>query len=281
VILSSLSIGDVTWGDVMLPFESYAIRLPRPIKMHESGFTANFLMLTRTAQGVYIRAHGDKIAKYTSSEPDLKKDFESNFYNRNFETALELCHSEFVRFGKFNYGTTLVLPNTNFSDSVGKSLAKMGLHETISENSETRRLEVSETDTVYEGMMSAIRVLVGLALYMKTLKSPDSYISNWSKENKRGAPDPKAITNRTKICNVRHSYALSSNERIALGLDRASKDELASLELNWQFVSGYWRRLAGLGKDPNAPKTEIVRSYMRRKDRMPDVGLPGGSQQTF
>jgi hypothetical protein len=280
-ILSATSLGSLSWNDIRLPFDSYAIRLAKPIPIAR-GHSADFLMLTRRENGyVFFRALSPKIAQYEASNDKRKQRFQKLVKRSSYTEAIELATRELQRFGAANYGASVSLPRRFMNSPIRNTIDNTRRNARIACESEARELSPEEVRQTQEGMEAAINVAVGLALYMKTLKSKNSHSSPWKKIVRKDA-DPRAISSGSQLCSVTHSYKLSHQERVMLGLESSTESERAAIALAWQFVSGYWRRLPGLGNNPNAPKTEHIRSYMRRKDLMPDEeGLPGGAEQTW
>ncbi len=280
-ILAATSLGNLSWNDVKLPFDSYAIRLARPIRM-APGEVVDYLLVTRRRdEHVFFRGISPKVAGYEAGSSKVKRRFENLLAEGNLNEALDLNLGEMKRFGVANYGANLVMPASLMDKPIRQSIDNTIDQGLVAQEAGVRSFTLEEVQAAQEGIGAAINVAVGLALYMQTLKSRESHCSDWDKLPCKNA-DPRAISSRSLLCSVTHSYQLSAEERIMLGLDKTSERKRAEIALAWQFVSGYWRRLPGLGKDPSAPRTEHIRSYMRRRDLMPeDEGLPGGAEQTW
>ena len=278
-ILSATDVESVNWTDVKLPFESYGIRLASPIRITPK-IQASFLLLSRDKENnVRLRCLASPIVAFKANE-NLEIRYKYLLKSRNFHALAAMVSEQVVKTMDVAWGVFLHVGDLALRNSVLKPCATESGHEHIKAFGET--LTAEEGVSVTQGVGAAIRVCVGLALYLQTLPSSDSHVSSWKGELAESGPDDSVLRQAGQICSVSHNYEIDHELRVALGLEESSAEDRGRLGANWQFVAGYWRRPSGLGRIFGAAKTQHVRPYMRRRDRMPeDSGLPGGAEQRF
>lgn len=122
--------------------------------------------------------------------------------------------------------------------------------------------------------IECLRLVLGLACYLRMLPSGSMHQSAWKKPPKSDRPDPRAITNAAEVCMVTSMHALTFEERERFFSESMSTGREASAH----FRRGHWRRPPGSGNDPEAEKIILVRPTMVRQDRLkPGEEIAGGT----
>lgn len=280
-VLTATDFGDLTWNDVPLPHDSYAVQLERPIQL-AGGDTSSLLLLSRFEASspedirFTIRIIGDSSASFRRNDSRAEKKFASLLQKGKIPESCSVIEQQINSVRLF--GSNYKMANDHVSISIQKVLNENAMNgvgtKVFFDESGAKEGDINLSLSVFD---QAARILLGLAFYFKTLTNRESKPSDWRGVKNWGRPDHRVVTHHSKICHVKCHYVLSDIERTFLGLG----DHTGQFDMSWKFVRGYWRRPAGKGNDPSAIKTVHVRPYMIRRDRMPNNGLPGGASQDF
>ena len=141
----------------------------------------------------------------------------------------------------------------------------------------TDALEVLDREGSDSTLRQATQIAIGLGLYLKMLPATSPHVSEWNYEKGRllGSLDHRAITDEAHVCSVSSTRKLSAEDRAMLFAFASGRGDY---ELSAHFRIGFWHRPRGKGQDPTYPKTEWTHPTIVRRDRLPEGGLPGGSQ---
>jgi len=276
-ILGATSLEGITWNDVVLPFLSYALKLDQPVT-DADGDSFDFVMVTSFTmirgdgshdRAIDLRFLTRKCDQYEPMSEANKSNIHRRMHQGQYDHVRDLvsqflkktdsCVGSFVQFSG-EYLTLEVM-------STAQQVYGLCREDMLGKLSEEIAVPCWET---------LIRIVVGMCLYLKTLPSQSPHRSEWRPVPRSGLPDPRAISNEAQVCTISSCYALTTEERVVLGL-QGTRAERAAYELSCHFRQGHWRRAPGSGNDPNAPKTVHVRPCLVRKDRLRDGELPGGS----
>jgi hypothetical protein len=131
-------------------------------------------------------------------------------------------------------------------------------------NTPNRKLcSTKETDQWKVFWTKALRIVLGLPLYMRSLPPNSPYLSKVTPPEKRKAG--RTIVSTNQICKVTCDFRLTTRQRETL-----ERSPRAEIEAAWKWVEGHWRRPPGQGHDPLAPRTVEVKAYIVGEEFMPE-----------
>jgi len=280
-VLNATSLDGVTWEDIYFPFPSFVVCLQKPLK-DKSSNDYDLVMVT-TTNHEQIGGHEIPVIDFTYIGKACDSYQPLSFANReNIRYRMEKGQWEHTRQLVLGFMKKIDSPHKPFVRSFffgftseSRALEVMSTAQMISDNVKKDQGSLWADDVELNN--SAVRVIAGMCLYLKTLPFGSPHQSEWRPVPRSGLPDPRAISNEAQVCTVSSCYKLTTEERVVLGLE-GTIEQRASYELSCHFRQGHWRRAPGLGHDPNAPKTVHVRPCIVRKDRLREGELPGGSQ---
>jgi len=270
-LLQLTNLGGVTWGQVNFPFWSFAMTLDTPV-VDAKGIAYDFLIFSiqenqkgKTANGILFPEKCKRLSLLTKSR---RRDMSSLLRNKRWAEA----YSQFTK----SIGSWSSPGFHTFSFDVGDSSdgGETSIEDGFFEAKEFAKVQYPENVDAFDFDEKILRLVIGLCLYKKSVaaKNP-SPISGWNPQLRSGKKDSLAITKGAEICTVASIYKLTDDEREVVDSGKSSS------EMSCHFREGHWRRPPGLGSDPTAEKTVWVRPALVRRDRLPESGLPGGSQQ--
>jgi len=269
LFLRATALDGVTWGEVKMPFDSFAIQLNDPIKDPKSGQLYDVLFISKheiQRSSLDLVLLNKKLEDYTAVTSTKRQSIEQDFRDRQWDKighwlkALNARHNECL-------ATEI---NINLDRMQGAAI----------EDYPEADAEKDKVDHPHADVASlweqTVRTLVGLCLYLRTLPVGSSHQSEWKPVHKTvGLLDAKCITREALICAVSSIHTITREERQILAQAVSGQ---GGYELRAHFRCGHWRRPPGLGLDPSAEKTVWVRPSWVRRDRLPKDGVPGGSE---
>jgi len=269
-VLDATSLDGVTWNDVSFPFYAFAVSLGKPI-LREDGRRYDFIMVNAVPElQVYQFAFfSDKFDAYVPLTQTHRENIQNKMRKKQWDKVAKTCDHLLARVGTVAY-TDLSLvdqPNMDVLETA----------ETVYDVSTANGINLGPKARTLHVWNSMLRIVVGMCLYLRTLPPKTPHQSDWRPTPRSGLPDPRAISNGSEVCTVSSCYALTTEEKVVLGLEDTAQEK-AQYELSCHFRAGHWRRPPGMGRDPTAKKTIHVRPCIVRKDRLRDGELPGGSQ---
>ena len=132
--------------------------------------------------------------------------------------------------------------------------------------------------TLDEGSAGAavLRLVVGFLLYLQTLTPQNVIRLKWEKvePKSRAASFHTVLSHEAQVCAVTGKHLITSHD---MQETKVSVEGQSGRELSPHFRRGYWRRSAGHGNDPEAPKIIMVAPTIVRKDRLQPGEMPGGA----
>ena len=281
-LLQATSLKGVLWSDVQLPFDSFAIELAQPL-IDSEGNRFGFLLVSTPLPYeleedispkdlIDFRCFGTKGMKYAPLNTQQRE---------RIQTSVDRQIDRGDPYGILTEYRELA---SKPLDRVPTSSFKLHSHpdELVTETAERvykEKFPGVDRPAALATWDAMTRLVVGLALYLKTLPPGSSHVSEPTKPFRSGLPDRKVITNRWEVCNVTSVIPLTREERIFYGVEGNQEEQRqAKYELSCHFREGHWRRPPGKGDDPTAPRTVHVRPCIVRRDRLPkDGGLPAGT----
>ncbi len=128
----------------------------------------------------------------------------------------------------------------------------------------------------YPEMRIALRLAVGLSLYLKSLPRSSSHVSKWHPIRLPRTMSTQSITAEAEVCDVTSIYKFTADEQRTLdAIKKGNRPH--GFEIRTHFREGHWRRAPGTGSDPTAPKTVHVRPTLVRRDLLSEGELPSGA----
>ncbi len=281
LMLNATSINNVCWQDVKLPFESFAVILDEPIIGTAVKQTYDCIIVSSYQAYDYkvlsFRLLSTEIKNYTPlSDEDkvqmlklLKKDQFDKLKKAISKSAKAIPDNIFIP--KFEVPLTPTIEKAKVSCSIMK-LAKQFLNE---QQDKGIVMEFpKELIPMPEEGNTAIRIVVGLCLFLTTQKTPQyskyKYVSG--KKNRQNILLP--ITDQSDIFKMTLGQNLSVREKnsFSTGLKRSG-----GYVVEPHFRQGTWRFPPKKAKDPYAEKTIWVRPTFVNAHLCPK-GLPNGSE---
>ncbi len=258
--LLATDLGELTWKEIIpMPFRSYGIQLPTPIKHEPTGREYDFLLINQHSdatgktegfiQVTLFSTHLDKWKPYSlQSIERAERNVERGYY----EGAIKLVHK--LRRSLTDFTPTSVIPIST-------------------------HIPIAETQSGRPALNQLLRLVAGFNLYLSTLSSQraSEVMSDWHTERtRRGIDDPRAVTNEANVCDVATNFSLSPEEQEAYYRGYILHEP--GYEMPAHFRSAHWRRPPRTRQNPEQKKTVWVRSTLVRRDRLGPNELPGGSQ---
>lgn len=285
-LLEGTSLGDLTFGDVTWPFDSFVVALESPIR-DPHGNTYDCILVSK---GLQLVEKSDTLVEFRMFSTDLethrrltweqKRWFEEALTHHRVKRMKELLRRHLVCAQPTV--SSLFTLEQNSDCKVVESVA-----ETVQRRSKAEGMEFVPWGRNPPGTPSphwdkAVQIIVGLCAYLTTIGSGHHQDrSDW--ERLPAGPDSGAITNTAEVCAVKASHLISPSEgqelRDALDQEQVEMGGTRSHQaVRSHYRRGHWRKLPGQGNNPGAQKLVHVRPTIVRKDRLPEGGVPGGSE---
>ena len=274
-LLSLTSLDGIRWSEVHWPLDSFLVTLDQPL-IDENGTSFDAILLYRfeAAEGwaVGLQLFSSKLEAYRPLTFD-DRDRINKLLNRGVNGPLGKASGKIALWFKATSGipTSISISLPPGLDDCLVTDSYRAIHEKLGYDYTGGREDGSSNSTID----AATRIVVGLCLYLATLRSEgEEQQSSWEgiprEESKK---DPRAITREAKVCWVSSKYRLSREESDVVESFRGRAH--VSMCAHWR--RGHWRRSPGQGNNPDAPKHVWVRPTLVRKDRLKPGELPGGS----
>jgi polyhydroxyalkanoate synthesis regulator phasin len=286
--LEVTSFGNLTWNDVTLPFDAFGISLSSPVMYPGEGnlgltnrTSDDFLLVTRQPGCVggihlYMRLIGIDPAFCPLAKKVCQR-IDSLIEDGRFEKAKRVLDEVKERIERTDSNSSvprIMIPKSYMNRRI----------EQMFENEEVsvihgHSINSEREDIVRYTTRTLVRIVIGLCLYLESLNRTHS----GSHKHGIGKPvlpsiDTQTLLGESQVCAVTGHNLLSEHDRKFCGLIRKKGLAVAIHEMGAHFRCAYWRRPPGKGDDPSAAKTVHVRSTMVRPDRLPNEGLPPGSE---
>lgn len=274
-LLVATSLRNMCWGDLVLPFQSFAILLEQPIQLvslgkqydsiliHKDSKFLHFLMLSTDLPNAIIPAKGMKSCERLVR---LRKVIELYEAIDN----LDLAHRD-------PPGIMLRI-SYSMSDPtwpIESSLLEIRNQRKPIINSSLR----GDVLALQGGDETGIHLAICFCLYLSTLSRNSTHRSQWKKTPTSNQKVVKGkfyapITDEAQVCYVTSAIRLSEAEIQTV----ESVHTQAGREVSPHFTQGHFRRPPGRGADPDQPKTVQVRPYFVKRQALAEGALPGGAK---
>ena len=277
MLLEATSLQGVTWSDVHLPFECFAITLDKPLRSAE-GTPFDCILVTMADvqrasgpenQELQFVLLDSRLENYKSIA-SAQKDQISSFLERGILRKAERAVSGLFKGSRVST-SVFVLDSTYANVPILDSDGQLRLRGVF----DKRREDDGDPGNLWASVM---RIVAGTCLYLKTLPARSPYASDWRRAEPMQTNSKRAITDVAEVCAVSSQFKLTCEERVAFGgTDREPARRLSSREKCCHFRSGAWRRPEGHGDDPSYPRTVWQRPAIVRLDKLKPGELPKGA----
>lgn len=276
--LECMSLDDVMWRDILLPFPSFAISLDIPINGHydlilvtqwkiEGVDHSRIYCLSQNISNLNDRTR--PIVEKWSAAVNRRKWRNAKRQSATFERACTAQDLMMQTYMDFDPERIKDIPVTASANTIGRT--------SFGKKWETSSKFSSSV------MSRVLQIVAGMCLYFKTLPVDSKHISPWKHENVRAKASStvRAITDPTLVCSVASSFEFSPEERQIVDSILSESESSSNLpkiirQLAPHFREGHWRRPPGKGHDPLHPKTVAVRPTFVHRELKPTKGLVGG-----
>ncbi len=264
LLLDATSLEGITLQDVKFPFNCFLISLARPI----SGILR--------PEGVEVAF--DTMLVTNTQEPNRVTFWIITGENDRFKFLTATQRREIQKYlgrGKAKRAKVLIDRHLeDFSWCTGSSFNVNGKMKS------TPVTEVVDAMNRTDGEFGdkAIRIIVGMCLYLKSLPPASPHVSLWTPVHRNLSGDRyEGVTDASHICHVSTQFKLTSGER-KIFVDHT--DEVMRTGYRQKvphFRCGFWGRPKGLGHDPNALKTVWTRPTIVNDHLLKPGELPRGA----
>ncbi len=262
-LLSNTSLHTLTWNEIKIPFNGFAITLEKPLFSGEMAIDCLLVWRDQNTGDIWISGYQQDLEKWAPIGRNQKQKFVRQIRRRQWGKIVNAVSPKVNRLASCG-AQSIHLPTLSVSNSVtGTANHLRAEMHSVGERIGDRE---ENADQFYQ--------LVGsLCLYLSSLPPDSSHVE--SREHKRSRNlDRRAIVWEADIATVVNCYELTDEEHE--WLEDGTSRERYELSAHWR--RGHWRRPKGKGDDPDAKKTVWVRPTLVRKDRLPPGGQPGGTR---
>ncbi len=282
ILLEATSVGNYTWNEILWPFDCFAISFNTPLE-YEPGRFSDMFIVGRTPKntfepfgkndGLIIACLPTELAahEFVSEEARTK-------YERLLRTGKLGPCKVFTRKFFDEMFTKPVEPRLiylNFEDC-GNQLIKDGLDgQTMHYGGAT---DFPSLEIVNDCTYQVARLIATVCIYLSSI----SYEKNESPQHRfyNITPPPvkvhrkELITEETRVCVLTSGITLRPGEQNAIEQALAAERTGSVIP---HFRRGHFRKPHGLGNNPEAKRTVLVRPCIVNLRHLPDQTLPGGS----
>ena len=266
LLLSATALDGVRWSDVKIPFGGFVITLDTPILGADSrAFDALGFYAALDPSGSVLSYDFVLLPKELGDARPL-----SSLNKQEWSRAISRKDLPKIKLLAERQGSIRNYPILSWADEYLEDPDKLVMDSLLRPYGKLdngRGLDPLQ----YPELVLAMRLVVGLCLYLKTLPPGDSHASDWLSLSKTQKLDARAVSNGAQICTV------ASRFRVPLEHVRAFREGRGGYEVSAHWREGHYRRRPGTGNDPTAPRVVWGRPALVRKDRLRPGELPGGS----
>ncbi len=281
-LLNATTLDRMRWSDVDLPFQAFAVTLERPIEDAKGNAFDCILVCADRGPGP-DGVETDVLSFQMFARSFAERSPVSFFDRQQIEKALrERDWKKLDRCVKTARESTRGGHTSRFMlmmDKVGDEQVTESVQRLIFKTHSS----VCNCGGTHDEWDAAVRQVVGMCLYLQSLKPKDPHRPKWQpgpKGNPAKAGQPRAVTSEAEVCVVTCANTLTADEREAL-LDHGKATHRASGEKRPHFRMGHFRRPPGKGNDPDQPKVVHVSPTFVRRDLLKKGELASGSTTTF
>lgn len=257
-LLNATSLEGVSWGDVKFPFGSFLVSLANPLIDDNGDKFSNILFtLEENKEGIeymWFYLIADKTMQNKTLLAPERADLSKALLQRNM--------SKIEKIARKIDGYMKKIPWLYFRS---RSL--------LSEESVDESLVIGcEQQSI---LTAAVRIVVGLCLYMKTLPSKTPHLSPWTSTGRLPSARGNSVSNNSQVCVVSSIFRLDAEEKAVLE-DSQDRPTPSFGEKCCHFRMGAWCRPPRSPLD--AKKTVWRRPTIVRKDKLTPGTLPQGAE---
>lgn len=270
ILLSLTSLQDVKWSEIRWPFESFVVALAEPLYQSDQDFDT--ILVSRDPRGpgkdgvvLSIRLISNKLEQFHPlsqfEKSQLLSQYKNGKHDKVSDKVMRTLNREILGTSRATALPLDKIGECRVTESYDQLLTKAGFGQ----------LEA-------EGNDHAIRIVLGLCLYLYSLPSQSSHRSDWQtvqskQKSQLSGRDSRAISDGANVCSVSSTFKLTREEKELVQRLRGR----AISELSAHFRRGHWRRPPGQGQNPEALKTVWVRPTLVLKDKLKEGEVPGGA----
>lgn len=282
-ILLATNLDRVNWRDVVLPFDAFFLRLEQPLSHWKPNQTHRLVLVTRRdipgtipfiggLSNYIFMSVADECARYRSLEHSDKARLMRQINSGNAQQRHHATRWLGANMENHSTGEYLALAVTSAFSTVSETASNA--YELLQA---TNRVQHGNRDEWMRFWDPVLRTVAGLSMYFQgvTPRVRRQWVPPPGTPVRTTTPDARCITDIEEVCDVASVYELSAETQTLL--TGTPEQRRALFERGWSLVEGHWRRPAGLGWNPLARRTVLVRPYAVRKDRRPDEGLAPGA----
>src|SRR3989344_2041735 len=265
MVLAATSLHRITWGDIVLPFDSFGIELQKPFVDHK-GRKFPFILVSKRKEGseaqdpenkakgtIHFLLLNEGVADYVPLSRDARQQIEVALARRDHRLAVRLVNPINERMHGTEFTSVMFDIGMSFNRCVEDQPDEVSGDE----------FNIRALQPIWQALL---RISLGLGLYLKNLPPGSSHASAWTPYEPGTKNDPRAVSHAAQVCVVENCYTFSREERVMLGLEKSAAGTGREISCHWR--EGHWRRPPGLGKDPAAEKSVHVRPTLVRRDRL-------------
>jgi len=289
-LLEATSIKGWKWKDVPWPFPSFLVTLERPIT-HSSGGTVYdtiavinskvkmgdtkiqtilFLLLGPTLDTMSFFSNEER----RQAEEQFNKGKDLRQLNDWFQAKSRERQGKDAKYSQFSFFPEYLEETDLVTDPM------IGIHRATAKKAgfQPQMLDsLQHPEWAY-----AIHYIVGMCLYLKTLPphSTHAAVTPAPLEVKKHKTRPRAISSTADVCTVHSTITLREPEREAIEKTFDPTNPKSRREVGKaKFIESYFRREAGKGHDPEAPRIKRVTHYLWGKKWLQDGEIPLGAEK--
>lgn len=274
-LLFGMSFGDLAWEDIVFPHQAFALSFESPLVLSVTEWgtfeCCGMLISWTTEQGsdelvMLIQAYDKGHLGYRRLGVYEKTKIRS--FQHNDKKILAASDAFMPRIDALQ-SKQIHIPAEAF---VQLRIADTNMR-LVSLTSAQNEVGIGARNDARDELTMFCQLIAGFCFYLQTLPSGSPHRSAWTGVRNPGESDPKAITNGADICLITSSVTLTAEERRTFD----GEGQPTGRALSAHSRRGHFRRAAGTGNDPNAPKVILVRPTMVRRDRLQPGELVGGA----
>lgn len=274
----------ITWRDVQWPFPAFAISLGEP--MAWPNCPPIDTLIVSVAEGKNVEIY---FVSKTLSEAHLRH--EERQWLRGIAFEGEVIRK--LPKAKRRLSELAARNRLHKSHLAHLAFSMQGLDEHVEVGVQTildaTRTKANVPGAIPPVMDLAKRLVVNVALWQMSLPAAARAEDRWRPTQAEGGERARAITEGTRVFDLSGQSAISREKLERLKKLQAedaastagSETKPTGRTLASHFRSGYWRRLPGTGKDPNAPKIQHISWTIVNEDTLEEGELPEGSVTTY
>ena len=288
-MLAAAELPDMTWDDVLWPFESFIVTVEKPIVVHHplDGTKQKFdtILVTKSNSATGGKVHLRWIHTPQSEGKKLGltvqeiKRFRTLLGKGKIPEAAKLWDRRYKEIHKF-YPFQIGSQNVELEIEWGKSQKLITeadelythLGAALDWQGQPLKYDDAGSKTFFESLSVTLRIVVGWMLYLESMKRESTEWRPGQKHKTRlmSGGSPSVIIEPENVCTIVGEGRIKCSELTSERGTRCSKG----------YVRPHWRRAhyrRPAGSSPTAQKTQRVPPVLVRADLVPLYGIVGGT----